>query len=112
MTTGRLTISSSRSDMGLLDEPQDPGTPPPVWTPATTDFWKKPSKWQICMPRLTLVAKFVVTTMAFVVLVKVMAQGPGQSSKPPPPPPSKQPTQAEMKEMANSIPWTWNDYPQ
>lgn len=125
--TRRLTISGSRSEMGLLAEPQEPETPPPSWTPPGKDFWRKPSKWQICMPRLRFIAKVLVSFVFLVVLFKVL----GQQPPPPPPPPDeppppllpetpddieplreewREPTEAEMIEFARREEWIWKDF--
>ena len=120
--TRRLTISGSRSEMGLLDEPQDPETPPPSWTPPGKDFWRKPSKWQICMPRLRFIAKVLVFLVFMIVLFKVLGQQP-----PAPPPPDEppavpqppedipkeefhEPTEDEMMERAKREDWIWKDF--
>ena len=68
--TRRLTVGS-RSEMGLLAEHVDPETPPPLWTPPKTDFWKRPSRWQICLPRLRLVAKVVMSIVFALLLLSI-----------------------------------------
>ena len=108
--TRRLTISGSRSEMGLLEDHSEPETPPPVWTPAKNEFWRKPSKWQICMPRLRLVAKVFATFICFIILVKIMASKPPPPPATPPPEPPKPPTEDEMMEMAKREDWIWKDF--
>lgn len=106
--TSWLTTRDKRFEMGLLDEPFEPGTPPPSWSPARPDFWKKPSKWQICMPRLTILAKVLATFFGFVLLVKIIGQKPEAPSPPlePPEPPSED----DMKAAADRVPWIWKDF--
>jgi hypothetical protein len=110
--TRRLTLSGSRSEMGLISDPAEPESPPPSWTPAKQDFWKKPSKWQICMPRLRLVAKIMATLIGFILLVKIMGQQPPPPPPPPTPPPEppKPPTEAEMIEASKRQDWIWKDF--
>jgi hypothetical protein len=113
--TRRLTISGSRSEMGLLEDPAEPETPPPSWSPAKQEFWRKPSKWQICMPRLRLVAKVLASFIALVLFIKIMG------SKPPPPPPTPPPepptvlTEQQLMEKtmedAKKEDWVWKDFP-
>ena len=110
--------------MGLPTDFHDPETPPPSWTPATKhdSFWRKPSKWQVCMPRLRFIAKVVISFILLVVLFKILGQQP-----PPPPPPLdepalpqppvevpmeevKEPTEAEMIEIARREEWIWKDF--
>jgi hypothetical protein len=128
--TRRLTISGSRSEMGLLeDSPVEPETPPPSWSPAKYDIWKKPSRWQICMPRLRMVAKIVATFVFFILLIKIMNATPppepapsepepevadpviDEITEPPPPPPL---TEEELMEMtmqnAKKEQWIWKDF--
>lgn len=127
--TRRLTISGSRSEMGLLNEPSEPETPPPVWTPAKQDFWRKPSKWQICMPRVRFIAKIVLSFVVVVTLFRVLTH----NSTPPPPPPAPNPppapvpeppkpkpepkepkpphTEEEMREIAKKEAWIWKGFP-
>jgi len=123
--TRRLTLSGSRSEMGLLNEGQDfqePETPPPVWSPAKNDFWKKPSRWQICMPRLRLLAKMLLGLLGFVVVFKVMNTKPLPSSelKSPGKPlvvPSTETALTEQElteqtiEAAKRQDWVWKDFP-
>jgi len=113
--------------MGLLNEGQDfqePETPPPVWTPAKNDFWKKPSRWQICMPRLRLLAKVLLGLLGFVVVFKVMNTKPLPSSviepvepveEPLPPPPVPVLSEHELTEQtieaAKRQDWVWKDFP-
>ncbi|KAG9790945.1 hypothetical protein ABEF93_006908 [Exophiala dermatitidis] len=109
--TRRLTLSGSRSEMGLLEESaSEPETPPPSWTPAKQDFWKKPSKWQVCMPRLRVVAKVVAAFMCFIVLLKVVNQKPPPPPKTAPPAPPKPPTEEELMEKAKREDWIWKDF--
>lgn len=120
MTTRRLTISGSRSEMGLLSDTQDqePETPPPVWTPAKNDFWKKPSRWQVCMPRLRLLAKILLSMLGFLVIFKVMNTKPPEPLEAPkeplPPPPEPILTEQEMTDMsieaAKREDWVWKDF--
>lgn len=111
--TRRLTISGSRSEMGLLQDPPEPETPPPSWTPAKHDFWKKPSKWQICMPRLRFVVKVLASIMGFALLIKLMSQRPPPA--PPAPEPPRQLSEQEMMdklmENAKKEDWLWKDFP-
>ena len=115
--------------MGLLeDSPVEPETPPPSWSPAKFDIWKKPSRWQICMPRLRMVAKIVATLIAVILVIKIMNASPPPPPAPepvpevvkpvieeitePPPPP---PTDEELMEMtmknAKKEQWIWKDFP-
>jgi hypothetical protein len=109
--TRRLTIGS-RSEMGLetpilSDPPSQPDPSPLNFTTVKTDFWKKPSKWQICMPRLRLIAKFAVSFVFLVLVLKIL------NDKPPAPPkqPHKTPTEAEAMEAAKRTNWLWKDFP-
>ena len=122
MTTRRLTISGSRSEMGFLtdthDQDQEPGTPPPVWTPAKNDFWKKPSRWQICMPRLRLLAKVLLGIFGFLVVFRVMSTKPPESVEAMkdhlPPPPDPMLTEEELidqtMEAMKREEWIWKDF--
>ena len=103
-----LTNSNRNFKMGLLDEPFEPRTPPPSWSPARLDFWKKPSKWQIHMPRLTILAKLLASFFGFVLLVKIIGQKPAAPSTPlePPEPPSEN----DMKAAAERMSWIWKDF--
>lgn len=121
MTTRRLTISGSRSEMGFVtDTPVEPGTPPPVWTPAKNDFWKKPSRWQICMPRLRLFAKVLLGLLGLIVVFKVMNTKPPKpvetAPDPVPPPPDRLLTEKQLTEMSIEASkredWAWKDFPQ
>lgn len=106
--TRRLTISGARSEMGLVTDMGEPETPPPVWTPAkSNDFWRKPSRWQICMPRLRLVAKVVLSLTMIVLVYKFL----NPTYIPPPSEPILPPTEDEMKEAAAKEDWIWKDYP-
>ena len=109
--------------MGLLNdnqEFQEPETPPPVWTPAKNDFWKKPSRWQICMPRLRLLAKILLGLLGFIVVFKVMNTKPLEPSpiepvkEPLPPPPEPVLTEQELTEQsieaAKREEWVWKDF--
>lgn len=121
MTTRRLTLSGNRSEMGFLpDAPAEPETPPPVWTPAKNDFWKKPSRWQICMPKLRLFAKVLLAMLGLLVVLKVMNTKPPISVDPVvdpavPPPPDKILTEHELTEItmeaAKREEWAWKDFP-
>ena len=122
--TRRLTLSGSRSEMGLPLDFNEPVTPPPSWTPAKDDtFWRKPSKWQICMPRLRFVAKLAISLIVLIVLFKVLGQ---QQPSPPseiresrlPQPPGDvpmdggvEPTEEEMLAIARKEAWLWKDFP-
>lgn len=120
--TRRLTISGSRSEMGLLeDSSSEPRTPPPSWTPAKHDFWIKPSKWQICMPRLRMVAKIIATLICLILVIKIMSTSPPPPPEPtsplpaepdaqPEPEPPREPTDDEMMEMAKRQDWIWKDF--
>jgi hypothetical protein len=110
--------------MGLPTDFHEPETPPPSWTPLKSDtFWYKPSRWQICMPRLRFIAKVVVSFFVLLVLFKILGQQP-----PPPPapvdeaslpqPPAdvpakevKEPTEEEMLAIAKKEQWIWKDFP-
>jgi hypothetical protein len=122
--------------MGLLEDtlntPVEPGTPPPSWSPAKYDIWKKPSRWQICMPRLRMVAKIVATVIAFVILVKIMNATPPPAppapepvpevvepviepvieeiTEPPPPPPTEDELMEITMENAKKERWIWKDF--
>jgi len=87
--TRRLTLSGGRSEMGLLADPVEPETPPPGWSPAKHDFWRKPSRWQICMPRLRLMAKVLLSLILLVLVFKVLDQSP---------PPERPPQHLELPE--------------
>lgn len=108
--------------MGLLNEPAEPETPPPVWSPAKIDIWKKPSRWQICIPRLRLVAKVMLGFVGVLVLYQVMStKSPVTTSNdnspaanhPPPPPPhlSEMELMDIAMEAAKREEWAWKDFP-
>ncbi len=101
--TRRLTLGS-RSEMGLLSEHTDPETPPPLWTPPKTDFWKRPSRWQICLPRLRLVGKITMSILFFLVLLRIYYDKRPVAV-------DKQPTEAEVIEAAQRENWLWKDFP-
>lgn len=114
----RLTISGNRSEMGLLADTQEPETPPPVWTPAKNDFWAKPSRWQICMPRLRMFAKVLLGILGFIVVLKVMNTKPPTPDplpEPVPPPPDPVLTEQELTdktiEAMKREEWVWKDFP-
>lgn len=106
--------------MGLFadTQEQEPGTPPPVWTPAKNDFWKKPSRWQICMPRLRMMAKVLLGMLGFLVVFRVMQTKPPENvdkvKEPLPPPPDPMLTEQELvdqtMEAAKRQDWVWNDF--
>jgi hypothetical protein len=116
----RLTITSA--EMGNL--PERPDLNLPVGGEATPIkkevFWPKPSKWQICMPRLRSVLNAVVGLAALALVVKVLSQGPPKSrehipihpSQPPENPEQnfREPTEAEMIERSKREDWVWKDY--
>jgi hypothetical protein len=102
--TRRLTLGS-RSEMGLLSEHStDPETPPPIWSPPKTDFWKRPSRWQVCLPRLRLVAKFALSTLFALVLIRIYYDKRPITA-------DKQPTEAEVIEASQRENWLWKDFP-
>lgn len=101
--TRRLTVGC-RSEMGLLSEHIDPETPPPLWTPPQTDFWKRPSRWQICLPRLRLVGKIVMFVLLALLLLRIYHdKHPFAVDQPP--------TEAELIEAAQREDWLWKDFP-
>jgi hypothetical protein len=101
--TRRLTVGG-RSEMGFLSEHPDPETPPPSWSPQKTDFWKRPSRWQICLPRLRLVAKIAVSIL-FTVLVIGLYYDKRPVTL------DQSPTEAEMIQAAQRENWLWKDFP-
>ena len=119
--TRRLTISGSHSEMGLLAEPQllpDPESPPPSWSPAKYDIWRKPSKIQICMPRLKFMAKVVAGFILLIVMFKVLGTQPPPPPAAPPPPNApespedefKEPSEKDMVEWAKQEQWVWKNF--
>jgi hypothetical protein len=80
----------------LSDPPSQPDPSPLTFAAVKTDFWKKPSKWQICMPRLRLIARFAVTFVFLVFVLKI--------------PNDKPPTEAEAMEAAKRTDWLWKDF--
>ena len=76
------------------------------WSLVKTDFWKKPSKWQICMPRLRLIAKCLVAFIFMVVVLKILNDKPG----PPPKPKDAPPTEDEAREAEKRTNWLWKDF--
>lgn len=127
--TRRLTISGSRSEMGLLSEVADPDpdadpeSSPSSWASSKHEFWRRPSKIQICMPRLKFIAKVLCGLLVFVFLFKILGQQPPPPPAPPAPtlPPTpiapespedefKEPTEKEMIEWAKREEWIWKDF--
>lgn len=109
----RLTLSGNRSEMGLLQDPVEPETPPPSWTPAKPEFWKKPSKWQICMPRLRLLVKILASLIGFAILIKIMGQQPPSPSAPissPPKQPTEQQLMDKLMEDSKKELWPWKSF--
>jgi hypothetical protein len=101
--TRRLTLGS-RSEMGLLSEQTDPESPPPLWTPPKTDFWRRPSRWQICLPRLRLLGKIVLSIFFFLILLRIYYETQPVEAEPPP-------TEEEVMEAAKREDWLWKDFP-
>ncbi len=122
--TRRLTMSGCRGEMGLPADFHEPQSPPPSWTPAKHEtFWnRKPSKWQICMPRLRFVAKVILSSILLVVLFKILGQQPssptslaGEQALPQPPgevpeEELKEPTEEEMLGRASREEWLWKNF--
>jgi hypothetical protein len=125
--TRRLTFSGTRSEMGMLEEsPATPESPPPSWSPAKYDIWKKPSRWQICMPRLRLVAKIVGSFLALIIILKILSASPPPTPPPEPPAEVAKPVVEEVVEVApvteddlmkqseenaKKQDWIWKDFP-
>jgi hypothetical protein len=126
--TRRLTFSGTRSEMGMLEEsPVTPESPPPSWSPAKYDIWKKPSRWQLCMPRLRLVAKIVGSFFALIILLKILSAAPPPTPPPEPPAEVAKPVVEEVvvevtpvteddlmkqsEENAKKENWIWKDFP-
>jgi hypothetical protein len=117
----RLTITSAEMGHPL----ERPDLQLPVGGEATPikqeSFWRKPSKWQICMPRLRFVAKIFGFLLFTVLCVKILSQGPPASRdrgaiSPPQPPEHpeenfREPTEAEMIERSKREDWLWKDFP-
>ena len=118
--TRRLTITSA--EMGNLVERPNLNLPlGGEATPIKKDvFWPKPSKWQICMPRLRSVLNTIIGLAALALVVKVLSQGPPKSrehtpitpAQPPDNPEQnfREPTEAEMIERSKREDWIWKDY--
>jgi hypothetical protein len=92
----------------LSDPPSQPDPPGLTFAAVKTDFWKKPSKWQICMPRLRLIAKLAVSFVFLVLVLKMLndkppVRAPKQTNTPP--------TEAEAMEAAKRMDWLWKDFP-
>lgn len=118
--TRRLTITSA--EMGNLVE--RPDLQFPVGGEATPikkePFWPKPSKWQICMPRLRFIAKIFAFLIFTGLCLKILSQGPPKTrdqapikpSQPPDYPEQnfREPTEAEMIERSKREDWIWKDY--
>lgn len=101
--TRRLTVGS-RSEMGLLSEHTDPETPPPVWTPPKTDFWKRPSRWQVCLPRLRLVAKITMSILFTLFLLSIYYDKRPIAIE-------KVQTEEDLVEASKRESWLWKDFP-
>lgn len=117
----RLTITSA--EMGNL--PERPDLQLPVGGEATPVkkgpfFFAKPSKWQICMPRLRFIAKIIAFLLFTALCLKILSQGPPtpreQAPVSPTQPPDnpeqnfREPTEAEMIERSKREDWIWKDY--
>jgi hypothetical protein len=99
--------------MGLLEDPaSEPETPPPSWSPAKPEFWRKPSKWQICMPRLRLIVKVFASFVGFIILIKLIGHPPPKQASPPPEAPRKHQTDNEMKASYKQDNWLWKGFTQ
>jgi hypothetical protein len=107
--------------MGNLDD--RPELLPPVGGEATPikrePFFPRPTKWQICMPRLRFVAKIFAFLIFTALCLKVLSQGPPKPrsgpispSQPPDNPEQnfREPTEAEMIERSKREEWIWKDY--
>ena len=101
--TRRLTVGSC-SEMGLLSEHTDPETPPPLWTPPKTDFWKRPSRWQVCLPRLRFVAKIAMSILFGLLLLSIYFDKRPTAV-------DKAQTEEERVEASKRETWLWKDFP-
>lgn len=68
------------------------------------DFWKRPSRWQICLPRLRLIGKVVISILFALVLLRIYYD--------------KRPivveklqSEADAIEAAQRQDWLWKDFP-
>ena len=121
--TRRLTITSAemgelaqRPDLQLL--PSVDGEMTPIKQQET--LWRKPSKWQICMPRLRFVAKVIASLFLFAIGLKILTQGPPQTRennmfRPAQPPDNTgedftEATEEEMIAASKKEEWIWKDY--
>ena len=59
------------------------------------------------MPRLRLIAKFAVSFVFLVLVLKILHDKP----RTPPKHPKRPPTEAEAMEAAKRTDWLWKDYP-
>lgn len=93
----RLTVGS-RSEMGLLTE-----TLAEERTPIKADFWKRPSRWQICLPRLRILAKIALSVLFALLILRIYFDSrPVAVDKP---------TEAELIEASQRENWLWKDFP-
>jgi len=105
MTMTRRHTIGSRSETGLLDDPQEPQTPPPGWTPPLSNnklTWRKPSKWQVCMPKLRVVTKVTAAFMLAIFLYQLLHHRRAPNISPPPP------TEEQLRQIAVQKDWAWN----
>ena len=100
--TRRLTLGG-RSEMGLLSEHMDPETTSFISTPSKTDFWKRPSRWQLCLPRLRFMGKVAMFILLAVLLFRIYHDNQPVAIEPP--------TEAEIIEAAQREKWVWKDFP-
>lgn len=120
--TRRLTITSA--EMGDLVDRPDLHLLPSAGgevTPFKQDtFWRRPSKWQICMPRLRFFAKVVGFVIFTGLCLKILTQGPPKPPSSGPITPAqpherpeenfRDPTEAEMIERSKMEDWIWKDF--
>jgi hypothetical protein len=105
--TRRHTVGS-RSEMGLLNNTPEPQNPPLVWSPALSQnkyTWRKPSKWQICMPRLRSVTKVIAAFILSIFLYQLLYHKPPDAPLP-------AATEENLREAASQENWAWKDFHQ
>ena len=97
----RMTIGA-RPEVGLLSNPSVL-EPLPTRAYAKSDFWNRPSRWQICLPRLRTLAKSIMSIVLFVLVLRTLYQEKSAAGR--------HLAEAENLEAVKRNNWLWKDFP-